>query len=80
MPEVTRCRCVHGWLLMGMLWVLSMPALAVSAEDYAQQWGPPLGTSVPLLQAEDQTGTLRTLDNLTGSQGLLLFLVRSADW
>ncbi len=35
---------------------------------------------MPLLEAPDHTGTLRTLPDLAGEQGLLLFLSRSADW
>ena len=53
---------------------------SVAADDYAATWGPAVGTKLPVLQALDQSGTPRTLDNLTGEQGLLLFLSRSADW
>jgi hypothetical protein len=35
---------------------------------------------LPVLEAPDQTGTVRTLDDLAGDHGLLLFLNRSADW
>ena len=34
----------------------------------------------PLLEAPDQNGVVRTLADLSGEQGLLLFLNRSADW
>ena len=51
-----------------------------AAEDYAEQWGPAIGSTLPVLEAYDQSGQLRTLDNLTGQRGLLLFLNRSADW
>lgn len=47
---------------------------------YSDVWGPPLGEPVPLLQALDQEGRLRSLGDLAGDRGLLLFLVRSADW
>jgi len=50
------------------------------AEEYSQSWGPEVGTELPLLEAYDQAGQLRTLENLSGEQGLLLFLNRSADW
>lgn len=50
------------------------------ADDYADGWGPAAGTRLPVLEAPDQTGTVRTLGDLTGERGLLLFLSRSADW
>ena len=50
------------------------------ADDYATDWGPAIGSELPILEAPDQTGAVRTLADLAGKQGLLLFLVRSADW
>ena len=35
---------------------------------------------MPPLEAIDETGAARTLDDLYGDQGLLLILNRSADW
>ncbi|MEM1435082.1 MAG: peroxiredoxin family protein [Pseudomonadota bacterium] len=57
-------------------------AAAGSTTDvrYADSWGPEVGTPVPLLAANDQSGRPRALGDLTGERGLLLFLVRSADW
>lgn len=70
--------------LVAMLQVcLLLPLLALfgaAHADYADDWGPELGVEVPLLEALDQDGQLRDLDSLTGDQGLLLFLNRSADW
>ncbi len=43
-------------------------------------WGPSLGARLPMLKALDQQGVPRSLENLAGSQGVLLLLVRSADW
>ena len=63
-------------------WLL-LPVLALfgtANAEYADDWGPAKGTQVPVLEAYDQDGVLRSVDNLTGSQGLLLFLNRSADW
>jgi len=57
-----------------------IPTAGVWADDYADDWGPALGSALPVLEAPDQTGAVRTLKDLTGDQGLLLFLVRSADW
>ncbi len=50
------------------------------AADYAASWGPEIGSTLPVLEAPDQTGTTRTLETLAGDNGLLLFLNRSADW
>ena len=50
------------------------------ASEYSTSWGPEIGSTPPLLEAPDQTGTVRTLADLAGEQGLLLFLNRSADW
>ncbi|MFK7914283.1 MAG: hypothetical protein AB8B93_10250 [Pseudomonadales bacterium] len=47
---------------------------------YSDQWGPAVGTRLPLLAAADQSGTRRALGDLVGRKGLLLVLVRSADW
>jgi hypothetical protein len=55
-------------------------ATMASADDFSADWGPELGTQLTVLKAYDQAGTLRTLDNLAGEQGLVLFLNRSADW
>ena len=51
-----------------------------SADDYTRQWGPTIGSAMPLLHAADQAGVNRTLTDLSGDQGLLLFMNRSADW
>ena len=52
----------------------------VSAQqDYAAGWGPAVGASVSI-EAPDQTGAVRTLGDLAGERGLLLFVNRSADW
>jgi hypothetical protein len=42
-------------------------------------WGPAIGTRVDI-GALDDTGRERTLADLSGEKGLLLFLNRSADW
>ena len=53
---------------------------AALADDYADGWSLPLGTPAPAISAPDQSGAPRSLDSLAGERGLLLFLVRSADW
>lgn len=51
-----------------------------SADDFAESWGPPVGATAPVIEAQDQDGTLRDLESLCGERGLLLVLSRSADW
>jgi hypothetical protein len=66
------------------LTIVFAPAVAASeaapAAEYNSEWGPAIGSMLPLLEAPDQTGQVRQLDDLAGEQGLLLFLNRSADW
>ncbi len=78
LPVGTRTRqlFVMAGLLIGTL----LASSAATADDYAAQWGPQIGSQLPVLEAYDQAGTLRTLKNLSGERGLLLFLSRSADW
>ena len=64
--------------LLPLLWVACVADSY--AADYAAEWGPPLGSGIPLLQASDQDGNPRELSNLSGERGLLLFFSRSADW
>lgn len=47
---------------------------------YQDDWGPPVGTTLPSVAAADQTGAQRDLASLAGERGLLLFFVRSANW
>ena len=54
--------------------------VAAAADDYSAGWGPAVGNPLPILDAPDQNGTRRELADLSGDQGLLLFLNRSADW
>ena len=60
---------------------LASAALALgAAADYQDDWGPAVGTTMLAIEAADQTGTVRDLASLQGERGLLLFMVRSADW
>lgn len=65
------------WLLVGMLWA---GLVGAGHADYAAEWGPSVGSTLPVLEARDQDGNLRNLANLSGKRGFLLFLNRSADW
>lgn len=49
------------------------------AEAAEPSWGPAIGTRVDI-GALDDAGRERTLADLSGEKGLLLFLNRSADW
>lgn len=53
---------------------------AGDASEYADAWGPAVGTAMPAIAALDQHNAERDLGNLSGERGLLLFAVRSADW
>lgn len=85
-----------GALLFGLMWSVSVSLVAkeaainnkdaaavnkdAAALDYHEQWGPQVGSPLPLLSADDQQGSNRTFESLAGERGLLLFLIRSADW
>ncbi len=61
--------------------VLAMAAQFAYAEsEYAAAWGPSVGTTAPMLAADDQAGNPQTLDTLKGSNGLLFVFNRSVDW
>lgn len=57
-----------------------MAQLALADEEYADDWGPAVGTTAPLLAAEDQHGKYQTLETLAGSNGLVFVFNRSVDW
>ncbi|MDP6375487.1 MAG: redoxin domain-containing protein [Pseudomonadales bacterium] len=61
-----------GLLLLGAGWT--------QAGEYAGGWGPAVGAMAPTIEANDQTGAVRSLDSLAGKRGLLLFMNRPADW
>jgi hypothetical protein len=67
-------------LALNLVAFAGLAASVAMADEYNDNWGPSVGTPLPVLEAYDQAGQLRTLDNLAGEQGLLLFLNRSADW
>ena len=71
-------RALRHALLAGALVAISQFALA--DEEYAAAWGPSIGSTAPLLAANDQHGKPQTLDTLTGSNGLLVVFNRSVDW
>ena len=71
-------RGLRRWLTAGVL--AGMAQLAFADSEYAAAWGPSVGSTAPLLSANDQDGKQQTLDTLKGSNGLLFVFNRSVDW
>ena len=67
----------RGVAALAVAWLLALPA---NASEYGEAWGPAIGTEMPAIAANDQTGALRELESLGGERGLLFLIVRSADW
>lgn len=70
-------------LVRSLVSVLALSVLlspAVQAQEFV--WAPelPVGKAVPPISALDQSGNLRTLQEITGEKGLVLVLSRSFDW
>ena len=70
-------RPVTGLSALGLLMALSHGGYA---SDYANKWGPEVGTSSPILDAPDHRGATQSLATLAGENGLLLIFNRSVDW
>ena len=47
---------------------------------WARDYGPPLGSPMPVFELRDQDGKIRTLKNFLGPKGALILFYRSADW
>ena len=54
--------------------------LTYADSEYADTWGPSIGSTAPMLSALDQDGNQQNLASLSGSQGLLFVFNRSVDW
>ena len=79
--KLHRFAAVGAWMTLALVGLATVTtSTPVFADDYSAQWGPALGKKLPMLEAYDQDGQLRTLENLAGERGLLLYLNRSADW
>ena len=52
----------------------------VAAQNDGYRTGPEIGERVPEFTLPDQHGKNRTLNDLSGPNGLLLVFSRSADW
>ena len=65
---------------MGAVLVVGSISQYAVADSYQNNWGPEVGSQVALLAAKDQNGDVQQLKDLAGSQGVLIFHNRSADW
>ncbi len=63
--------------LVALLPVFSAASLCA---EYADTWGPEVGSTLPAFELADSTGELRDLSSLAGPSGLIFFFTRSADW
>ena len=66
-------------ILLAIL-AMSLTHLASANEEHAANWGPKVGSTAPMLEAEDQAGKTQTLNSLKGPKGLLVVFNRSVDW
>ena len=76
---------VRGVLLLAAVGSLSLgqdrPRLRpVPKDDQGVKTGPAVGAKIPHFEAVDQNGKTQTFESLRGPNGLLLLIVRSADW
>lgn len=62
------------------LLLITLFTVSAAAQDWT--WAPdfPEGSQLPPISAQDQSGTVRTLADLSGEKGLVLVLSRSFDW
>ncbi|XOV83080.1 MAG: hypothetical protein ACFHXK_19790 [bacterium] len=77
---MSEARPLHNWLSRMLAVICTAISVQLSADEYSAGWGPAVGAALPALAAPDHTGVERTLADLSGDQGLLLFFSRSADW
>ena len=65
-------------------WLLALLLLCVFPSAPAQDpvWAPdfPVGSTLPVLSAQDQNGQLREFADLAAENGMLFMLSRSFDW
>ena len=67
-------------MLLAVCGLATAAQLAVADAEHAASWGPQVGTTAPLLEANDHDGKTQTLDTLRGPEGLLVVFNRSVDW
>jgi peroxiredoxin len=69
-------------ILAGLPAITLSLLLLQSAQAQEFIWAPqlPVGSALPAISAQDQTGTVRSLQEISGEKGLVLVLSRSFDW
>ncbi len=68
------------WQALLAITLAAMAQVAFAQSDYAAAWGPSVGSTAPMLSANDQDGNHQDLDTLKGTNGLLFVFNRSVDW
>ncbi|MDO8270629.1 MAG: peroxiredoxin family protein [Gammaproteobacteria bacterium] len=73
---------IRRTFLAGLPAAMLSLVLLHSAQAQEFIWAPqlPVGSALPPISAQDQTGTLRSLQDITGEKGLVLVMSRSFDW
>ena len=73
-------RCKANFL--ACLTVLLSVALTQASNAQEFVWGPdfPVGTAIPDLSSQDQTGAVRDYDSIRGHRGMIFLISRSFDW
>jgi peroxiredoxin len=59
---------------------LAAALIATPATAQTHNFGPAVGATLPAVSAQDQAGAERTVASLSGQNGLVLLVTRSADW
>ncbi len=66
------------------VWLLLFFPVSIIAQDRSpidvHSLGPQVGDTVPEFNLPDQSGQMRTLESIQGSNGAMLLFHRSADW
>lgn len=65
-------------ILSGLVFAIAFSSTTALAQTHSV--GPAVGATVPVIEAQDQDGARRNLVSLTGLNGLVLLVTRSADW
>lgn len=82
--DLNMTRETKSWLITAVLAIIGALFLVGCSQsgesEYADNWGPDIGTTAPLLAATDQAGTQQDLASLSRQNGLLFVFNRSIDW
>lgn len=66
--------------LLNPLLATALFLFGAASADYADTWGPDMGSTIPAFELTDSNGALQDLDSLAAPGGLILFFTRSVDW